>query len=305
MASRYSPGYAEVAEGLVPVVSNLPLFVAQMSQNLLSIQLLLQQLLVVLLLLEWRRHIWARFALVGCLLFVTLDVTITGGSRTSAMLLLLSTGLLYHRLVRPMKLVAVTTAGMALLIGGIAYGIVRDLRNYHEPVSYLTATNEFQSIFGTPFDLRDRMRTGELVDIPWQIYWADLLALVPSQLLPFEKIDPSIWYLEVAHIHTTGYVFGLLAQVVVGYDWVELILRAMVLALVLALLQRWYVRRVDRFWPTMVMMFLSTWMYWTIRQSTFSFLYFLVYRFVPTVLVVQGLSILIARAARPVRESSS
>jgi hypothetical protein len=302
---QYSPSYAEAATGSVRGISSLPLFVAQITQNVESVQLLLLQFVVALLMIEWRRHAWAPFVLIGLLLFFTVDVVVTRGSRSALVLLLLATGLLYHRLVRPMKLVAVTAAGMALLIGVLGYGIVRDFRNYREPVAFLTAANEFQSILGTPFDLQDRMRAGELVNIPWQIYWADLLALVPSQLLPFEKIDPSLWYLQIAGIREGGYVFGLLAQAVVGYDWVELVLRGTVLALVLALLQRWYARHMESFWATMLMMFLSLWMYYTIRQSTFSFLYFLVYRFVPTVFVVQGLSYLLARASRPARRSQA
>ena len=300
----YSPNYVDLARGLVRGITSLPLFVAQITQNVESAQLLLQQLVLALLMIEWRRHAWAPFALIGFLLFVAVDVVTTGGSRSVLVMLLLTTGLFYHRLVRPLKLFTVTVAGFALLIGVLGFGIVRDLRLYREYVSevnFLTAGNEFQSILGTPFDLRDRMRTGELVDIPWQIYWADLLALVPSQLLPFEKIDPSLWYLQVADVRSGGFVFGLLAQAIVGYDWVELVLRGIALALVLALLQRWYARHVESFWATMLMMFLSLWMYYTIRQSTFSFLYFLAYRFIPTMLAVKGLSILFARAARPAR----
>ena len=296
---QYAVDYA--ALGSVRTISNLPLFVAQVAQNVSSIQLLLWQLIVALLLLQWRKRIWTRPVLIGFLLVVAVDAAFTHGARSPLVLLLMATVLLYHRLVRPLKLAVVTAVGCALLAAFIGFGIARDFRGADEPVPFLTAGNEFQSILGTPFDLRERIRTREIVEIPWQVYWADLLALVPSQLLPFEKIDASTWYLRVAGIENVGYVFGLMAQAVVGRDWLELALRGAALALVLALLQRWYVRRVESFWPTMMMMYLCVWMYYTIRQSTFSFLYVMIYRFLPAFVVVQVLRILLKRTARPVR----
>jgi hypothetical protein len=308
---EYSAGYADLTAGSVRTISSLPLFVAQITQNVASIQLLMWELIVALLLLRWRNHMGARVVLVAFLLFVAADVIVTRGSRSQLVLLLMATGIFYHRLVRPLKLVVMTVAGCGLLAGFLAFGILRDFRDYdsamsnHGDVTFLTAGNEFQAILGTPFDLRERLRTGQIVQVPPQIYWADLLALVPSQLLPFEKIDPGLWYLKVAGIDNSGVVFGLMAQVVLGLDWLELILRGMALALVLALLQRWYLRRVESFWPTMLMMYLSVWMYYTIRQSTFSFLYVVVYRFLPTMIVVEVLRLLLTRVSRPVRAAAA
>lgn len=291
--------------GTVRTISNLPHFVAQITQNVSSIQLLLWQLVVALLLLRWREHVWARLALVGLLLFVAVGVLVTRGSRSQLILLLMATALFYHRLVKPLKLLLVTAAGSALLAAFLGLGIVRDFRGADEPVPLLTASNEFQSLLGTPFDLRERIRTGEIVEIPWQVYWSDLLALVPSQLLPFEKDDGSSWYLRVAGFENVGFVFGVMAQAVVGRDWLELALRGAALALVLALLQRWYVRHVQSFWPTMLMMYLSVWMYYTIRQSTFSFLYVVMYRFLPTFLFVEVLRLFLRRTARHARAASA
>lgn len=305
----YTANYAELNAGSGRTIANLPLFVAQVTQNVSSIQLLLSQIIVALLMLQWRRHFSARLALIAFLLFVGANVVATRGPRSQLILLFMATALFYHRLVKPLKLLTVSAAGCFLLAAFVLLGIVRDLGGFSEAqgdgqVTLLTAGNEFQAILGTPFDLRERLHAGLIPHVPWQLYWADLLALVPSQLLPFEKIDPSLWYLKVAGIDNGGFVFGVMAQAIIGYDCVELAIRGVALALVLALVQRWYVRHVESFWPTMLHMYLAVWMYYTIRQSTFSFLYVVVYRFLPAVLVVEVFRFVLTLAPHRVREAA-
>ena len=136
--------------------------------------------------------------------------------------------------------------------------------------------------------------------MPWQIYVSDLYFPVPSQLLPFDKIDPSTWYIDVIGETGSGngYMFGVMSQAVVGLDWAELVLRGVVLALVLAVLQRWYVRRADGFWPTLLYVFVGIWTYYTFRASTFYGAYFVVYHFLP-VLIATTLGDAVLRRLSP------
>jgi hypothetical protein len=299
----YAPKYRDAAMGEVQTISVLPFGLLQIVQNVAAMRLLLWQMLVALLLMKWR-SIWARVllaAFMGLLLMMSF-----GAARTSVVLTLLSAMLLYHRLVRPLTLQMALLAGTVLVGGFMILGVFRDLRGVNM-ASYgsspLTSMNEFQAIFGTAYDLHERRLSGELTNVPWQVKWADVLAVVPSQLLPFPKIDPSLWYMNLIGVERVGLMFGVIAQCVVGRDWIELALRGAALGIVFALLHRWYVRRADRFWPNILNVFVAVWSYYCIRQSSFAFVYFFVFRFVPVFIGVEVIRYLISVPQRRVMEA--
>lgn len=285
-----SPTYADIYSGDAKPARTLPHVVLQFAGNAMAIRLLLEQMFIVVLMLHWR-FLASRFLLVAFLTWVAIDNA--GGARTELVLLMMSAVLLYHRLVTPLKLRVLLPAGALILGGFITLGVLRDFGGQglveKSDTPLLASSNEFQVIFANGFDLHYRRAAGILPPVPWQLYWADFIAIVPSQLLPFQKIDPSIWYIFSldAQDSNVGLMFGLLAQTALGRDWLELALRGIALGLFLALLQRWYVRNYARFWPTVLIMFLSVWMFYTVRQSTFFFIYFVVYRFLPTMLAVE------------------
>lgn len=288
----YSPTYEDLFSGQVKTVTVLPHFLLQIAHNAMAIRILVEQLFIALLMLHWR-SLLARVTLFALLAAVA--IVNAGGARTELVILLLSTLLLYHRLVRPVKLRLLIPAAALILGGFLALGVLRDLRGEGltaaSDTPVLAASNEFQVLFANAVDLHERRKSGVLGPIPWQIYWADLTGLIPSQLLPFQKVDPSMWYMATLDAADSGIglMFGVVAQAVLGHDWLELALRGVALGLFLGLLQRWYVRHQNRFWPTILMLFLSVWMFYTVRQSTFSFFYFVAYRFVPTVVAVEVL----------------
>jgi len=112
--------------------------------------------------------------------------------------------------------------------------------------------------------------------------------LIPGQLLPFRKIDPSLWYLEQLGLQDSqvGFMFGVLSQAILGVDWLELMVRGTVLGCVLGLIHRWYVKRSQRFEVTLLYVFLCVWSYYTVRAATFYFVYPVVYRFLPFLFIV-------------------
>src|SRR5262249_48808810 len=129
---------------------------------------------------------------------------------------------------------------------------------------------------------------------------SDFYLPIPSQLLPFEKIDPSSWYIDLIQDNGSGvgYMFGVMSQAALGFDWIELVVRAALLALMLALLQSWYVRHPTSFGRTLFCLFASIWTYYSVRASTFYFLYFLIYHFVPVLLATKALERMLSRAGR-------
>jgi hypothetical protein len=85
---------------------------------------------------------------------------------------------------------------------------------------------------------------------------------------------------------------------VVGWDWLELVVRGALVGLFCAFFQRWYTRHAREFWPTIALTFLSIWMYYSMRQGSFAFLYFIVYRFIPTFLAVETVAWLLRDGRR-------
>jgi hypothetical protein len=60
-------------------------------------------------------------------------------------------------------------------------------------------------------------------------------------------------------------------------------------------LHRWYVRHALHFWPTLLYLFVSIWTYYSVRASSFYFLYFLLYHFLPVMLAAKFLERLLSR----------
>jgi hypothetical protein len=298
--------YTDVAGSVARSIAKAtPYFILQIGHNVLGALFVAELGLMILLIANWRKR-WCRYAVAFWLFYEILYTVLTLGSRGRVVLLLLSGGVLYHRLVKPVRFRTLIIAGGLLLIGFLILGAVRvvetreDMRERATHV--LTAANEFQGLFTTAFDLHKKKESGELQSVPWQLYVSDFYFLIPSQLLPFEKIDPGLWYIDV--IGQTGqgigYMFGVMSQAAIGLDWIELALRGVVLAAILALVQRWYARRARSFWPTLFVLFLSVWAYYTMRASTFYFVYFVAYGFVPVLFSALLLDRLLTRVrAKP------
>jgi hypothetical protein len=110
---------------------------------------------------------------------------------------------------------------------------------------------------------------------------------VPQQLLPLKKIDPSEWYLDVRGFKDqTAYVFGVIAQSVIGFGFLELVLRGAVIGILFAWAQRWYARHSSSFLPTLAYLWLCVWSYYTFRASTFYLLSPIIYRLLPAVIFI-------------------
>jgi hypothetical protein len=192
--------------------------------------------------------------------------------------------------VKPLKLKFLLPAGLLLLTAFLALGIIRDYKEAidNSDVNRLTTSNEFQAVYATAYDLEQRKMEGSLT-VPWQVYFNDFIALVPSQFLPFEKTDNGTWYLDVIGMkgEGVGFSFGAVSESVVGFGWIELILRGALIGLTFALLHRWYSRRASRFWPLVIYTWLSVFSYLTFRGTSFYLLVLLVYRMVPAIILVE------------------
>jgi hypothetical protein len=287
---------AEIVD-MIARISRIPLPVWQVSSHLLDAILLGQMGIVILLLTQWRRRPWVRVVIVLWLLVEIAQVAVRETGRAWFVLLLFCVVLLYHRLVQPFSLKKVAVGSALFLSGFIVLGVLRLHGGSLNPRTAFTTMNEFQALFGTAFDLYQRKHLGTLGHVPWQVYAVDLYLEIPRQLLPFEKIDPAIWYLDVLGVRDQGYgfMFGVMAQAMLGLGWIELILRGAVLGILYGLLHRWYVRRAARLWPTMLYVFVSIWSFYTFRATTFWCLHFVVYQFIPFFLMIKFVEVALER----------
>ncbi len=289
-----------------PQVVVMPYFLQQIAFIVLASILVTKLALLIVLMQRWPSRGWRLFTL-GWIAFEVISVVVKMGSRSGAVHLLLAFGALYHQFVRPLKPRTAAIAGVVLLAGFLVQGVVRAnmIRGYTsvedlKPSSVLTKSNEFQALFSTAYDIYKRKQMGTLPPVPWQVYFIDLYLEIPSQLLPFEKVDPSEWYLDVMGARGTGlgFMFGVMSQAVLGLDWIELVIRGVALGLAFALFHRWFVRRAFQFWPTLLYMFVGIWTYYTFRATSFWFVHYVVYQYIPVLMITKMIEIALRRVGR-------
>jgi hypothetical protein len=279
----------------------LPYFVLQITNVVVMTTATLELVLPLVLVTRWRSwpHRLVLFAWIVFEIVMTFRIL---GSRTTLVRLLLVIGMSYHRFVRPLSLKVAVAAGAVVLGGFVLYGAARDVGGFgalRTPgVRPLALNNEFEVLFANAFDLHQKKMDG--LQAPWQIYVSDVYMLVPSQLLPFQKIDPADWYVDSLGLGGTGVglMFGAIAQGVVGFDWIELAVRGAILGICFALFHRLYVRRSHSFWLTALYVCVCAWSYYSFRATSFYLLYFVVYYFGAAFVVINVLRLLLLRVHR-------
>lgn len=277
--------YASVREGAASLSAGSPRFIQQAVGYGEGILLVSKLCLLVLLFQRWAIGRW-RGVLAVWLAFEVVHAATRLGSRRDTAMLLIAGVLLYDHLVKPLKTWQSVAGGASLLLGLLAFGFNRDLSG---ATASWTVANEFQILFGNGYDMLARVQSGQL-EIPRQLYFSELLMLIPSRwqsLLPFPVLDPSDWYLDVLDVRGTGvgFMFGVVAQSIIGGDWVELVARGVALGLCFAGIHRWCSRRAHSLWVVVFYVYLCLWCYYTVRASTFFMLYFVLYRFLPAMLL--------------------
>jgi hypothetical protein len=281
----------------------LPLFLAQATNHLSGIQFVLQLVLLAALFADYRRY---RFLIAGWLVVQAASTVIRLGTRTELVLLVLAAVLMYHHAVRPIGLVPVAGAGALGLVVFNAIGHLRaggwsaaDAGGVHPVFGY---SSEFEVIFGNAWDLRRLRLAGEIGELPATFHIADLVSIVPQQLSPFTKVDPSTWYVTTFYpdyaARGGAFVFGTIAQSVLGGGWLDLVARGAALGLMLALVHRRWRRRPAGPWAFVFYIWATVLVYQSYRNMTFSLLNHFVFRFVPAWVAVIVLGAMWTRTPR-------
>ena len=271
-----------------------PHFLLQIANMIASIKFVFTIYFMIFCFSHWHIKLWRilLFTFLGYELFLILAGE---AGRTWFFLHFCSCLMLYDRLVKPFKvlqLISITVLGIIvfLALGFFRHGAGDALLSVY---LFISGTNEFTSIMATAQDIYMRKEVlGTLYDIPWQVYFDDIIHSIPSQLLPFEKIDLSTWYLQVLDIYGqgVGLMFGVIAQGIVGGGIIELIIRGILTGAFFGWLHNHYLKHTDSYWVLVLYIFLGIKSYYIIRASTGYLLYFIIYNYLPALLAVKFLT---------------
>ncbi len=268
---------------------SLPLLLSQVSGKLWGILSVFKLALLFIVVHRCRQKKWLIILLVWVVAEI-IHTFILKGDRGGVVLLLMATALLYHRMVKPFTLKFLIISGISLFLFFIFMGLYRGYKDFgslREDLSLANAgifsgNNEFQALLGTAYDVFQRKMGG--VVLPWYLYINDFITILPpQQLMPFEKVPASEWYLRELGISGTGqgYMWGVISQSIVGLDWIELALRGAFLGYILARFHRWYLKHQSGFLATLLYVFFCIKVYYTFRDTTFSLLANLVWEVIP------------------------
>ncbi len=273
------------------VSRRLPLELAQLANHLGGAKFPLELVILAALFAGYRRR---RLLIAAWIAVMVAATFIQLGSRTELVLLMAAGAMMYHHAVRSLRFWHVATFGVSglslfLLLGFLRAGGLSTLTGDVNPIfGYGT---EFENNFANAYDLSRLKAGGAVRDLPLAFYLADLLALVPQQLLPVTKISPGVWYVSTFYPAYAaaggGLAFGTIAEAIVGAGWVETMGRGAALGLLIGQVHRWYARRRPTFWGFVFYAWATMLVYQSFRGTTFLVVLLFVYRFVPVVIAVK------------------
>jgi len=271
-----------------------PHFIKQLSNNFSSLFFVMSVWFFAVTLIKSDNGLF-RLALIIYLLFEFTKLVLGFSGRTWFALHVLAFALMYHRIIKPFStkkvlIFAPTFIIVFLLFGYIATGQASVIS---VGVGFLTGNEEFTAIFNTAYDVYALQELGKIEEIPLAVTTFDINNLIPSQLLPFEKIAQTDWYLIQKGLQDSGIGlgFGAIAQGVLGFGKVDLFLRGIVTGAFFAYLHKKVNKDSISLWTIVLYVFLTISCYQTIRAGTGYILYFIVYQFLPCFLLIRFLLI--------------
>ena len=271
--------------------------------------------LLLTIFLNWKKLAY-RYALYAWLVSMLVRNVLWMGARTEFVLILMASAIMFHRFVRLLRLKTILLGGIILFVGFMIIGLMRGQAtlgaNLEQSMSIINSrefifsiNSEFQSLFGGNYDLLMMKQGGGLGEIPLQFMLYDLIMIIPQQILPFEKLNVQQWYMDRSN-NPSYFMFNPIAQSIIGFGWVELILRGLFLGFVFAKARAWYIRRASSFWATLFYFYLIIISYYTIRGTAiYVMLVSILFRFIPLYFLVRLLTNRKRVMPKPMSVSSS
>ena len=291
-ASSYVESYSAAAA--------LPLGLRQFLRLTHGMQFILTVTILIGLFSRYERRRWLITAWLAFQVFRSLLVV---GERTGLVLSFSVCVILYHVMVRPIRARTAFSLAAVGLTAFLAYGVFRTFRTLNSPEDFAVGPSggEFESMFGNAVDLDMKVAAGEIKDLPFSFYTSDIVAAIPSQVLPFDKVDLSDWYVSrfypSAKERGAGFAFGVVAESIIGFGWIDLVARGAILGLLFAKLHGLFRRRGERLWVTVLYIWATVWCYQAFRGTSLMLLPVFLQQFIPTVLLIECVRAVLAGAA--------
>jgi len=260
-------------------------------------------LIVVKMLLLYRLLIVDRsYGLFGC--FMAFEFVLLfdpSGSRHDLFVLLFSLMLVFSFQVRRISALTAFLIGFAGVATFLALGAFRSgyITSGVAAADLLSANSEFTAMFATAADLQHRLAGGEVKSLGLWLYFGDFIGLVPQQILPFDKVIPSDWYVHTFYPEATGqgFGFGAISESELGFGWIEAVGRGAIIGFLFSRLHRIFKGQSGAVVVFLFYMWVETVAYNCFRISTFYPVHMIVFQFVVAVALVGGLTGLFRRAA--------
>jgi len=281
------------------LIGELPMFWRQIANVLDGMEITLELIILAALAFNYRRTKWLIVLFVAALVALTV---LRRGARTEMAIVVIAAMQLRDLLVKRISARTIGIAAAAGFMAFLAMSIVRQ-ESYGFRLPTLEELSgpgtDFEGIFNNAWDLKYvQGASGAFRDQPSLLY-SGITGLIPQQLLPFQKASPSVWYVQtyypVDYARGGGLVFGVVAQAVVGYGVIELLLRGIFVGLLLGSVHRYFVHgRVGVFYLAFYV-WMTVMAYQTCRNTTLSLVSQTLYRFVPAVLATLLLAAVLRR----------
>jgi len=282
------------------VIQELPLYVRQFVKILGGLAFFSKLVILVWLFQRWRRYKWWVY---GFIIIAILTFDPEGG-RASLFITLFACLILWNRYVKRITLSQLLMLGLTGVIAFTALGIYRGLVN--TGFTGLSLSNmsfgEFNVLWANALELY-REKLSNTQNFPWTLYFSELYGPIPSNLLPIEKMSYSQWYLnqyyEQYKQQGGGLMFGVLAQVVVGFGWVEALIRGFLVGLFLGAVN-YYLSKCSKWWHYPALLYCAVFSFQSVRDSSFSLISPLVQTVVVGVITISLVAGILFQGGRPI-----
>lgn len=268
------------------VVQQLPRIPRQLLVNASQMQPTLIILLMCALFMRYQRY---RFLIAAIVIWSTFTALRAMQGRGGMFIMLLIVGCLYHHFVRRLRALPILLIGILLVALSTWMGAARQ-SSTAGVLAGAQGTSEFEAIFANAYDLKYvRDASGILRDQP-VIYFGDFISVIPQQLLPFAKRLKAEWYLNAYYPEYAarggGMAFGVVAEAITGWGWIELVVRGVLVGAVFGFIHRRFTSRPITLWQLAFYLWLLVWSYQLVRNSTFGLLQWAEYHFLLPVIAV-------------------
>jgi hypothetical protein len=261
----------------------------------------LEILIMTLLVMDFRKY---RFWIVGWVAAQLLSVFFVGiGSRTNLLVPMASLVACYHFGVRRFTVRATLALGGAVMLLFLALGIARSVQEVDSdaglnPFGY---ANEFESIYANAYEVSQLEAGGETKAVFPDIYFADVVSVIPQQVVPFEKLDVASWYVNTFYPDWAdsggGFAFGVIPESIVGLGWIDVLWRGAALGFLFAWLHRRFTTSTQSLWRFSFHLWVLIFSYQCFRAGTFALVPRVFYQFVLVFIWIRVFTAVIAHLA--------